>query len=276
MKPNPDDIEVGETQDLNLRVSVATLVRVLFRNPNDGDLMLVLERKATVRKTGNGSVVEIKSQPFGGGIRILDLNAMRGLIGDFHFDSERSRAEQDFRIFIRASDWETVRKFCIQRLNRMDDPILETGPERELTEEFADALQIALKPDQYLHKPFAIVVENAAAPTENIHARGIPTVRIYSIFEATITDNSLAYAMLTNSERHSDQDLCDLAVQDSQNGGHGRANAILALSLKSLSEIYSAVPAEERNAPILFKKNRLAETVAVVLEGISAPKYERL
>ena len=59
MKPNRDEIGVGPTEDLSLRVSVATLVRVLFENRDDGDLMLALERKATVRKAESGPVVEV-------------------------------------------------------------------------------------------------------------------------------------------------------------------------------------------------------------------------
>ena len=43
MKPNHDEIGVGATENLGLRVSVATLVRVLFENPRDGELMLALE-----------------------------------------------------------------------------------------------------------------------------------------------------------------------------------------------------------------------------------------
>jgi hypothetical protein len=276
MKPNRDEIGVGPTEDLNLRVSVATLVRVLFENRNDGDLMLALERKATVRKAENGPVVEVKSQPFGGALRIKNVSKVRDLIRGFHFDSEKSRAEGDFRIFIRPSDWSTVREFCIRHLNRVDDPILETGPERELAEEFADALKISLKPDHYTHRPLAIVVEGAPAPTENIHARGIPTVRVYRIFEAHISDTSLACAMMASSESHSDQDLHDLALQDAQNGGKGRANAILALPLKRISAAYLAMPPKERNAPVLFEKNRLDETVVTVLEGIGAPRYQRL
>jgi hypothetical protein len=58
-----------------------------------------LERKATLRE----DKVEVKSQPFGGAIRILDLDTIHDMIGDFHFDSERSRTEQDFRLFIRPS-----------------------------------------------------------------------------------------------------------------------------------------------------------------------------
>jgi hypothetical protein len=273
MKNNPD---IGATDELSLRVSVATLVRVLFNNPKDNELMLTLERRATLHQAGHGYVIEVKSQPFGGAIRIRDVGMLRDLIGDFHFDSESSRSEQDFRIFIRPSDWETVREFCIQHFSCDNDPILETDPERELVEEFDDALKLKLKPDQYNYKPVGIVVEDIPAPTESIHARGIPTARVYRIFEAAILDPSLAHTMMANSESLSHQDLCELALEDAQNGGKGRANAVLGLPLKRISDVYLAAPPKERNAPILFEENRLDETAAAVLEGITVPKYQRL
>ena len=275
MKPNHAEIGVGATEDLNLRVSAATLVRVLFKNPRDGNLMLALERKATLREAEKERLVEVKSQPFGGAIRVLDLRALRERIGDFHFDSERSRSEQDFRIFIRPSAWETVREFCIEHFSRVDSPVLETDPGRELAEEFADALKINLKQDQYIHKPVATIVEDHPAPTKNIHAKGILTVRVYRIFEATVSDTSLALTIMTNSESLSHQDLCDLALEDAQNGGKGRANAILALQMKFIRNIYLAMSPKERLGPILFEKNLLDETVPVVLDGIAIPKYQR-
>jgi len=267
---------IGATKELSLRVSVATLVRVVFKNPNNGDVMLALERKATLHQTESGRVVEVKSQPFGGAIRILDLSKMRDLIGDFHFDSERSRSEQDFRIFTKPSDWSSVREFCIEHFNRVEDPMLETDPGRELAEEFADALKINLKPEQYVRMPVATVVEDDPAPTENIHAKGHPTVRVYCIFEASITDSSLVHTLMENSEGLSHQDLCALALEDAQQGGKGRVNAILALPLKRISAVYLAMPPNERNAPILFEKNRLDEAVPAVLEDITVPKYQRL
>jgi hypothetical protein len=261
--------------DLSLRVSIATLVRVLFENPRNGDLMLALERKATLHETENRPSVEVKSQPFGGAIRIHDPSMMRDLIGDFQFDSERSRSEQDFRIFIRPSAWETVREFCIEHFSYIDSPILETDPERELAEEFSDAFKFDLKPEQYILKPVATVVENDPSRTENIHAKGILTARIYGIFEARIVDSSLTHILMMNSESLSHQDLCELALKDAQHGGRGRANAILALPLKHITDHYLAMPPKERNAPILFEKNRLNETVLAVLEDITVPKYQR-
>ncbi|HEU0293235.1 MAG TPA: hypothetical protein VFR47_10900 [Anaerolineales bacterium] len=276
MKPNHDEIGVGATEVLSLRVSVGALVRVLFEHPRDGDLMLALERKATLHEVDQGRIVEVKSQPFGGAIRIRDLKTIRKLIGDFHFDSERSRSEQDFRLLIRPSGWSAVREFCVEHFDRVDDPVLEADPTRELAEEFADALQISLRPDQYIHRPVATVVEDEAAPTENIHAEGLPTARVYRIFEAHISDSSLAHAMLSNSESLSHQALYELAWEDAQNGGMGRANAILALPLKRITDVYLAMPPKERNTSILFEKNRLDETVAAVLESITVPKYQRL
>ena len=102
---NPDEFGVGPTQELSLRVSVATLVRVLFENPGDGELILALERKATLHRTDAGEAVRVKAQPFGGAVRILDLAALRRLIGDFHFYTERPQADQDLRIFIRPGVW---------------------------------------------------------------------------------------------------------------------------------------------------------------------------
>jgi hypothetical protein len=264
------------THELILRVSVATLVRVIFIYPINDELYLALERKATLHEMDYGRVVEVKSQPFGGAIRILDLNAVHDLIGDFHFDSARSRAEQDFRLLIRPSSWSVLREFCIQHLSHIDDPILETDPTRELVEEFSDTLKINIQPGQYVSKPIATVVENKAAPTDNIHAKGILTVRVFRIFETYISDSSLAYNMMKNSESLSDQDLRELALVDVQNGGKGRSNAMLVLPLKHLTDNYSSMLPKERNLPILFEKHRLDETVPAMLEGIVVPKYQRL
>jgi len=259
-----------------LRVSVATLVRVLFENPTHGELMLALERKATLREIQGASEVHVKAQPFGGAIRIFDPNALREQIGDFHFDSDRSYVEQDLRIFIRPSAWAAAREFFIEHINHVDDPIIETGPERELAEEFADALKITLSPGQYSHKPVATVVEDDPAPTENISAEGVPTVRVYRIFEAHISDTSLAHAMMKNSERVANQDLHKLALEDAQRGGRGRANAVLALPLRRISDAYLARTPGERNTPILVESHRLDETVPAVLEGVSVPRFRRL
>ncbi len=269
------NIGIGATKELSLRVSVASLAKVLFNHPQAGHPMLALERKATLREGESGQDVTVKAQPFGGAIRLRDVSALQSLIGVFHFDSQRSRSERDFRVQIRPSDWETVKRFCLQRLRDEDESVLEAGPERELIEEFADALAISITLGQYRLKRIGPVIENTPAHTDNIHAVGSPTVRIYNVFEVGIVDPSLATAMLSNSEQYSDQDLQELALQDARYGGKGRANAILALPLELLTSAYWAVSPEARDAPVTVEGHYLDGNVPAVLEDVVAPKFQR-
>ena len=266
---------IGPTEELSLRVSSATLVRVLLARPTDGEPMLALERKATLHEGRKGQVVEVKAQPFGGALRIQDLGSLQRIIGDFHFDGQESLAEQDFRIFIRPSDWEAVRAFCLRHFHSPKDPILETDPTRELTEEFADTLGIELKQDQYTYRAVGAVLEDHPTPTNNPHAMGYSTARIYRIFEARILDAGLASAMIRNSESCSDHDLRMLAMQNLRSGGAGRANAMLTLPFKDLSAAYRFTPLAARNNPISFHDHQLDETVAAILDGVNVLKYLR-
>ncbi len=267
---------IGPTRELSLRVSSATLVRVLLERPGDGELMLALERKATFHDGETGQVVEVKSQPFGGALRIQDLGTLQRIIGDFHFDGRESLAEQDFRIFIQPSDWEAVRAFCLRHFHSLTDSSLETDPTRELTEEFADTLGIELKQDQYTYRAVGTILEDHPTPTKNSHAVGYSTARIYRIFEARILDAGLASAMIKNSESCSDHDLRTLAMQNLRSGGPGRANAMLILPFKDLGTAYSSTPLAVRNKPISFHGHQLDETVAAILDGVNVPKYRRL
>ncbi|HJQ14424.1 MAG TPA: hypothetical protein VJ830_06715, partial [Anaerolineales bacterium] len=187
----------------------------------------------------------------------------------FHFDSEESRAEQDFRIFIRPADWETIQAFCLKHFAHLNGSVLESDPARELREEFADAMGIDLKPAQYSYQAIGTIVEDQPSPTQNIHARGYPTTRVYRIFEARILDPSLTSVMLENSGTFSTESLYKLA----QNGGTEKANAILTLPFKEIQAHYQAVPFDLRNGPTRFQGEQLDETVAAVLDGVSVPKY---
>lgn len=267
---------IGGTPELSLRVSVATLVRVLFQNPNAGEWMLALERKATLHRTQDGRIVKVKSQPFGGAVRIRDLNLLPDLIGDFRFDNEHSQNEQDFRIFIRPSAWNTVREFCIQRLSCIDDPILETDPRRELVEEFSNALMREFNPEQFVCKPVVTLVENNAVSTDNFYSKGSPTVRVYRIFETSITDSSLVDALLNSSQSILDDDLRELALADFHNGGNGWANGVLTLSWKGLADHYLSEIPEEHNKPFLYEKHLVDDSVSAILEGILVPKYQQV
>lgn len=270
------EVGVGATDELSLRVSVAALLRVLFEHPREGKLMLALERQATLLDEDGQQFVDVKSQPFGGAIQFNDLGALQERIGKFHFDSEESRAEQDLRIFIHPEDWDEVRAFSLGQLSQPDESILEADPTRELAEEFADTLKMSLKQDQYSYQVAGTVLEDYPSPTANTRARGYPTARIYGIFEVRILDPALASVLVKNSESCSDQNLQQLAWEDFQNGGAGRANAVLTLPLKEINALYMSVPPDVRNKPVLFQNHQLDETVASILEGVSVPKYRRL
>ena len=272
---NREKMGVGATNALSLRVSVAALVRVLFRHPHDGAWMLALERKAILYAGEGGGRVELRTQPFGGAVRILDVDALHSVIGAFNFDSPRSRAESDFRLFIRPEAWPDLRALCLAHLSRDDDRVLDSDPGRELQEELFDTVRANLRVDQYTCTSAGLVVEDDPQATDNPRARGWPTARIYGVFAAVITDPALGQALLAGSERTADRDVRAWAKQETQSGGKGRANAVLALPVGALTAFYQGLPLEVRNAPVDFESHRLEETVPVVLEGVEIPKYVR-
>jgi hypothetical protein len=275
-QPWESSMGVGATEELSLRVSVASLAKVIFEHPQDGHAMLALERVATLRETEARRRVTVKAQPFGGAVRLRRASALRELIGDFHFDSPRSRAEGDFRVQIRPSDWEAVKRFCLEHLQDEDESVLEAGPERELAEEFADTLHIGLTSTQYRLKRMGVALEEAPVVTDFIHAAGSPTVRIYHVYHVDVLDPSLARAMLDNSARYTDQALQALALHDARSGGKGRANAVLALPVELVTRAYQAMAPEERDAPITVAGHLLHGNVPALLETVAVPKYQRL
>ena len=263
--------------DLNeikqLRVSVATYNRVLFQHPDDGRQMLALERQATVMGDGNASV---KSQPFGGGIHILNPTPLEKIIGKIQFDSERSKHEKDFRILIPPSKWELIKEYCLRHLKDEEDLALETEPDRELTEEFFDTVKVKLSPDQYTVEPQGFVIENNPVRSENARARGQLTVHIYRVYEVHVVNNTLCRVMLTISNLYSDQDVKALALQDFENYGEGHFNTILTLPLESVTETFLSLVPEERYQNIMVDHHELDESVLAILGGIEVPQYERV
>jgi hypothetical protein len=267
---------VGATGELSLRVSLATLARVLFKHPKTGQKMLALERKATLDRSTGETIIEIKSQPFGGAIRINNIDEVQRVVGDFHFDSARSRSEADFRIFIRPTRWPVLREFVIEHLRNPVDPILETDPERELIEEFGDALNIHLMAGQFLSRPVGLVLEDHPSPTMNVSAKGYPSVRVYRVHEVKITDMNLAEMMADSSAAMTDQDLRQLALDDVQGGSKGRANAVLALPYADILAFYRSLSIDEINAPVHFQEEHLDGNVPAIFDDLPSSRYQRI
>ena len=263
-----------EDREPEWRLSVATLDRVVFPHPAYGGPMLALERKATMMEAGKPA--RVVAQPFGGAVRILNPAALQALVGLLRFDGPRSESEQDFRILIHPEDWEQVRQFCLARLANEDNRDLESSPQRELVEEFQEVINVDLKPEQYTCQPVGMVVEDQPALTSNTYAHGLPTVRVYRIFEVHIVDEALCKTMLVESRQFSDSDMQSLALKDAQAGGKGRANKVLVLPLETVESAYLSIPVQQRHRTIEVDGHRLFVSVAAVLDGLDVPQFTRI
>lgn len=237
--------------------------------------MLALERTATMQESNGKTEVTVRAKPFGGAVRIINLQRLKRLIGNFHYDSSRSRQEGDFRLLIRPASWEKVKEICCNNLRKTENGILNTNPERELIEEFEDTLHISLTVDQYRLNPRGIIIEDMPVETENVRATGLPTVRIYYIYEAWVESPDLIMRLVANSEQYTDKDLQEIAWADAQHGGRGRANAILTLSLDDLTEMYCSMPLDLRIGPIRIKDHQLDGNVLAILEEVDQTRYRR-
>jgi hypothetical protein len=260
------------TEDSNLRVSVATLNRVILTHPKSEKIMLALERKASVSNDGS---VRVRAQPFGGGVRILDQAHLQTILGDVRFDSERSEREGDFRLLISKSKWEPLKQYSLRHLADQDDLELESLPHRELVEEFAETLSVSLQRHQYTFRPTGFVIEDQPKPTDNANVQRQSTVRLYRTFEVEIVDPALCQTMLSANQLYSDEELGRLAVEDLVNGGRGRANSILILPLNLVLQSYLALPLEIRHQKIVIENHKIDESVLAVLPEVDVPEYQR-
>jgi hypothetical protein len=251
-----------------LRVSVATYNQVIFPHPENGTTMLALERKATVLKDGS---VSVRSQPFGGGVKILNTRSLKEILGEIQFDSERSKHEQDFRILIQPSQGEAVKRYCLLHLENPHDPEIESAPERELAEEFEETMGVALKQSQYAVEPMGMVTEDTPARTENWYARGFLTVRVYRTYKVQILDPDLRKALLDISGQVSDEELGTHALNDHAR----RANSVLTLPLGKVRETFLSVPTKKRFNQIEVDHHILDKSVLVVFEDIEVSEYHR-
>jgi hypothetical protein len=145
-----------------------------------------------------------------------------------------------------------------------------------LAEEFAETLNINLKPDQYEVQPLGFVIEDNPVATDNVYARGQLTVRLYRTFKVRIVDHKLCTAMLAAGQRYFDHDLKALALKEYQNGDRDCTNTILTLPLNRVNESYLALPPEMRYRKIFVEGYKLDESVLAILEDVDVPQYQRI
>ncbi|MEJ2195889.1 MAG: hypothetical protein P8X73_13660 [Ignavibacteriaceae bacterium] len=267
------EIGVGLTTELSLRLSVASLVSVLFKSPADGKTMLALERNATLQTTDEITGVVVKVKPFGGGVRLLAPTGLKKLIGEYRFDSERSREQQDFRILINPKSLEKLKEICKEQLKVKENRIFDPGPERELAEEFEDSLGVGILPEEYFLQPKGMLTEKLLSETSNENSRGLRTARIYYVYDAFIQDQEIIKTLIDNSNRYSDIDLQNMANEDARRGGKGRANAILTLDLNKLKNFYNSIRLEKRTGLINYGGHQLSTNLPAILDDIYKIKY---
>lgn len=252
-----------------LRVSVATYNQVVFPHPENGITILALERKATALPDGS---VNIRAQPFGGGVKILNPKSLKEIVGEIQFDSERSEQERDLRILIDPSKWEDVKRYCLFCLENPNDSEIESAPDRELVEEFDETMGVQLNPGQYAVEPMGFVVENTPVWTENWYARRSLTARVYRTYRVKLLDAELCKSLLDTSLEVSDQTLGMQAMKNKT----GRANSVLALPLNSVTEAWLALPPELRCQKIKADGYELDESTLVILDDVDVPQYQRI
>jgi hypothetical protein len=219
--------------------------------------------------------VRVITKPFGGGVRILNPEWLRTEVGDFNFDSLRTREENDFRIFINPKHWDRLTQFCRVHLITQGE-ILESSPRRELVEEFHDALNYELLQDQYHLEWSKLVVEAKPARTGNPRSMGSLTSRIYSVHKMHILDLQLIMGLIENSIDKSDQELREIAEEDYLGGGKGRANAASVLDYAQFINVYKNISEADQGEPAhLFGHDFDGNTLAI-LDEVESKKYSRL
>jgi hypothetical protein len=66
-----------------------------------------------------------------------------------------------------------------------------------------------------------------------------------------------------------------MAWKETWQGGEGRANAILALALDDLKQVYRSIPMDRRSGPVRVGEHQLDGNVLAILEEIDQSQYQR-
>jgi hypothetical protein len=260
-----EEFGVGKTELLSLRVSAATLALVCFDHPESGQRLVALERTATTHLS-NGIHIEIIAKPIGGGVQMSNPNLVQERLGKFHFDSQRSHHESDFRIYIAPEKKEQVIRFCLEEFMSPKPQALDSRPERELAEELYDSLKVHVNPNQFELSWLKAVVEPDTKPSSSPRAPGVPSIHIYNIFRTRIIDIDLMHALLESSLKYSDEDMRQQAHHDLKQGGWGRANAVLTLPLSQLEMTYQHIPPFNRDQDVMLNGHSLTSSVRHLLD----------
>jgi hypothetical protein len=227
--------------------------------------MLVLERKAVVEIGPDGEKERLQAQPLGGASRLANPAALMKVAGQFNYDSSESKAEGDFRIQIRPTDWPRVQDFCVRHFMTPSTGVIEANPQRELAEELGEALQVDVSETAYSTRNLGIVVRGATS-THRAGVSGQQTVRVFNIYHVEITDPQLIAKILENTSTVSHESLLDDARAKARSSGKkGKSTALVAIPLAEVEAAYQAVDLDGEWPPVTVDGHSIADNVPAVL-----------
>jgi hypothetical protein len=196
--PLPDVREpgIGATADLSMRVSSAVLTLCVVPSP-EGPLA-ILERKVEIGKKG----LDMRAQPLGGGIAVLNVEALSKITGGFNWEDQKVARERDLRIYVNPDSWTFVRELLTTSfLDTLPGaPIVETTPVRELQEEIGDAAGVEVS-ESSMNISFAGLVFQDPGCGAVAAKSSTPTARVFSVFDVVITDPALADTIMREASR---------------------------------------------------------------------------
>jgi hypothetical protein len=227
-----------------------------------GDGTQVFECKATVEiKEGKERAV-VQLQPIGGASLLKDPQKLLQNLGRFNFDSEESKRDQDFRIFV--ADWNKVAKFCHKHFLEPGNAVLECDPRREIEEELEETLGGKVSPDQYNLSWLGINTQEEALASARMGQNQAKTKRIFNLFEAKICDPALESRILQAALDTDPQALIEKARAKALSGkGKGKASALIAVPKEALDLALEQMGAGEKPK---IRDCGLANTIGALFE----------
>lgn len=262
------EIGVGETESFSLRVSTAVLTQTSFIDPDTGELMLVLERKASYKEKDGKMKENFQAKPLGGASVLKKPNELSALIGSYNYDSEKSQAAGDFRLQIRPSAWEAVKQFCLKHFKDPSTGVLEADADRELKEEFEDSLSIKVSSKSFEITTLGAQVQSEPQKTKRLEVAGNQTVRVFNIQHVNITDKKLIALIKKNAET-SNEEIKNKALAKAKEKGKGKASALGLISYKKLMAEYKKADSKEENPVVSIDGLQVADSVTIALRDNS-------
>ncbi len=249
-----------------VRVSVGSLTLLTISDPLDQKEYFAFERRATGSSERGRKTWSTKSVPFGGAIKIKDKSALVDLIGDFDFDSDESRENNDFRIIVDRRKWKKIKIFCERSISQNNKRVIDFDPFDEIKEEIWKPTKIEVTRKKLSTKRIGTFANDFPVPTENINTPGKQTYRFYCLYNTRVVDQQLAKKLLKHADLRMDKECGFTAIKSRRTKGDGRYNSILMVGKKEFEEFISSQAQKEIKSGFHYKNFWMAGNVATLFK----------